>query len=674
MPAAPSNERNAYNHPVDRLPGYRTLRPLRTRGLPRELLAIREGTANFRRLCSLRFAPVEDHAGEALAREAYILARVHHPMVLPAFDLLEVDGWRILVLAFEGVFTVDRISAALRKRPVRLDTQAALFVAHRLFDALAHAHGKNDPEDAPLVHGDIHPANIVVRRDGHVLIRGFRGADPVGPAARANPVLALGPYAAPELDAGRPATIYSDVYGAAAVVWELFVGQALPTEAGVHVPSLAVARPDLPAELAAVFDVCLSPDPDARRIRAATVAATLRKAVDLHGGRESLERLYVRVMKRLPASIRALCAGTLPPHDPKELSSPTQRFVRGEDQRSPGVLLVGHPTHPLHRSLSRKGDADDAVREAVPAALAFDSTDATGSLVEIRGETFDDEAPTLRKRSPIGEVQKCGEWDGDDDDTIVNFRAPEHGRDEEMWGKIEPSERGDHIDSPRGRFATTMPTISGGARRDPSVLEPRSFPPVASDPDGGESHEAERAEGPRLGYAIGIALLLAPLAWLAGQYGVGPLWTSWSNPSSSIAPTALANAQATPVERSSSDRIVPPKPKASAPKAVAQPTSNGVAPPKPVASALEDPSQPVIPFHQSMVMVEGPPDGVVYVNGYAVGRTGERSLTRGCGLRFVRVGTEAKGATLHGVRWLSKGQTAKLPCGTLVNLRAVPKR
>lgn len=317
MPAAPSNERNAYIHPVDRLPGYRTLRPLRTRGAPRELLAIREGTANFRRLCSLRFAPVEDHAGDALAREAYILARLHHPMILPAFDMLEVDGWRILVLAFEGVFTVDRISAALRKRPVRLDTHAALFVAHRLFDALAHAHGKNDPEDAPLVHGDIHPANIVVRRDGHVLLRGFRGVDPVDHVARANPALALGPYAAPELDAGRSATIYSDVYGAAAVVWELFVGQALPTGAGIHIPSLAVARPDLPAELAAVFDVCLSPDPDARRIRSATVAATLRKAVDLHGGRESLERLYVRVMKRLPASIRALCAGTLPPRTPR---------------------------------------------------------------------------------------------------------------------------------------------------------------------------------------------------------------------------------------------------------------------------------------------------------------------------------------------------------------------
>ncbi len=77
-----------------------------------------------------------------------------------------------------------------------------------------------------------------------------------------------------------------------------------------------------------------------------------------------------------------------------------------------------------------------------------------------------------------------------------------------------------------------------------------------------------------------------------------------------------------------------------------------------------------MPFHQSSLLLEGPPDGVVFVNGVRSGRTGERFVTRGCGLRFVRVASEPGE---NGFRWLNRGQTAHLPCGGSVIIHAVKR-
>jgi serine/threonine protein kinase len=248
------------------------------------------------------------------------MARLHHPTILPVFDFLSVDNGHVLVLAFEGVFSLERVTSAMRRQPVRFEMQAALFVAHALFDALAHAHHKFHADGFPITHGDVHPSHLILCKDGHALVRGFCGVHPHG--ARDD----VDPYAAPELEAGRPASPSSDLYGAAAIAWELLAGRGLPRNGPP--PPVAAACPGAPAEVAAVLDTCLSADPALRCIRAGTVAATLRRAADLHEGQECLKRLHARVLRRLPASVRAVSSGTLPPRTPHDASSPTRRFLR----------------------------------------------------------------------------------------------------------------------------------------------------------------------------------------------------------------------------------------------------------------------------------------------------------------------------------------------------------
>jgi len=608
--------------PAGRMAGFRTLKPLRTRGPAREWLAVREGERGFRRLCSLRFAHADDPAAsDSLVREAACMARLHHPTILPVFDFLSVDNGHVLVLAFEGVFSLERVTSAMRRQPVRFEMQAALFVAHALFDALAHAHHKFDADGFPITHGDVHPSHLILCKDGHALVRGFCGVHPHGARDDADP------YAAPELEAGRPASPTSDLYGAAAIAWELLAGRGLPKNGPP--PPVAAACPGAPAEVAAVLDTCLSADPALRCIRAGTVAATLRRAADLHEGQECLKRLHARVLRRLPASVRAVSSGTLPPRTPHDASSPTRRFLRHRPRTQ--VLVVGHPGHPL-RCGSRPPDRDDLMSSVIPAALSSLPSIPDTSLVDVDAsrEAIDDDSPTLRT-DRSGPAWDEGEVPGPDDDTLVQARAG--SRTPEPWGMIESTRKPLAADP----FAPTEPFLQR-----PVPLQPLSFPPVAADPD--ESFAPAPRVARNVAIAVAISLLLAPAAWFLGRHGVAHMRAS--EPQISVASPELPTAVAPPLatEVVSIPRVIEPVPA-----------------PVPVAAASS-----AIPLYQTRLIVDGPPDGVVYVNGVVAGKTGEPWLTRGCGLRFVRVGTEK---AAHGVTWLSKGQTERLPCGATLRIR-----
>ena len=62
-------------------------------------------------------------------------------------------------------------------------------------------------------------------------------------------------------------------------------------------------------------------------------------------------------------------------------------------------------------------------------------------------------------------------------------------------------------------------------------------------------------------------------------------------------------------------------------------------------------------------------DGTVYVNGVAAGPV-EQTLTLPCGRRYVRVGVPPE--QFRQTRWLTKGATAAIPCGSLVEVTVLP--
>jgi hypothetical protein len=199
---------------------------------------------------------------------------------------------------------------------------------------------------------------------------------------------------------------------------------------------------------------------------------------------------------------------------------------------------------------------------------------------------------------------------------------------------------------------------------------PHSLAPVG--------HDLERRRPGASGWQIAAVLaglVLFPVGWIAGRTVVAAAqpWLEDAPPAQApLPPSPLqADSPLPPPTRASASTLdtegSPSSPGNSSPPHAAAVTSAGIAasssPPAPPAS-----SSPVS-FNQSTLTVEPPPNGIVFLNGKPVGRTGERLTTRGCGLRFVRVAQSPEERGGQGFRWLSKGQTVNLPCGGAVTIQ-----
>jgi len=138
--------------------------------------------------------------GEAralLEREARLAAALAGPGVLRVFDADPGDGW----LALEWV---ARGSARDALRSGNLDPLAAIATGARpLALALARVHA------AGLVHGDVKPANVLLRRPDDPILGDFGSARAAGaPGEGGSPG-----YVSPERIAGRASDPRDDVYG-----------------------------------------------------------------------------------------------------------------------------------------------------------------------------------------------------------------------------------------------------------------------------------------------------------------------------------------------------------------------------------------------------------------------------------------------------------------------------
>jgi serine/threonine protein kinase len=117
---------------------------------------------------------VEHELNLRLAREAQALARIRHPNVITVFDV-GAHGTQ----SFFAMDLVDGQTAAawLLERPRSVREIVNVFIAAGRGLAAAHAAG--------VVHRDFKPDNVIVARDGRVLVTDFGLARPFGVASDA---------------------------------------------------------------------------------------------------------------------------------------------------------------------------------------------------------------------------------------------------------------------------------------------------------------------------------------------------------------------------------------------------------------------------------------------------------------------------------------------------------
>jgi eukaryotic-like serine/threonine-protein kinase len=243
----------------------------------------------------------------------------------------------------------ETLADVLRERG-RLPAEEAVGLALQACRGLAHAHA------AGLVHRDVKPQNLLLRRDGTLKVADFgiaRAAEATA-LTQAGTVLGTAAYLSPEQALGEEVTSAADVYSLGAVLYELLAGRppyefdsladlAAQQSAGAISPVSELA-PGVPARVEDALMRSLARNPAYRPASAAELARDLAPGgpdpptVRLEAPRRRVSRIWLALagVLAVAALLLGIAVGTDgsdggPPAKPQTPS--LQPIGRGADAR-----------------------------------------------------------------------------------------------------------------------------------------------------------------------------------------------------------------------------------------------------------------------------------------------------------------------------------------------------
>jgi serine/threonine-protein kinase len=205
-------------------------------------------------------------AGERFKREARMAAALDHPNIVPVYRVGQTGGLFYIAQRFVNGRDLDVIMTAQGALPIPV----VLSVLRGVTAALAYAH------EHEIVHRDIKGANILVERDGRMLVSDYGIARRLsdGGLTEAGAVLGTPWFMSPEQCLGRRGGPQSDQYSLGIVAFQMLTG-ALPFNADslpgllqhhcyTPVPDLRTAREGVPLPLVKLVNRVLAKDPEER--------------------------------------------------------------------------------------------------------------------------------------------------------------------------------------------------------------------------------------------------------------------------------------------------------------------------------------------------------------------------------------------------------------------------
>ncbi len=286
----------------EQLGRYELVAEIASGGMATVYLARAIGMVDFRRFFAVkRLHPHLAKDPDFVAMfidEAKLAARIHHPNVVPIFEIGMKDEQYFLVMDYIEGDTASRLIVRAKHSAkllpigftvrVLVDTLAGLHAAHEL----ANDEGK----PLEIIHRDVSPQNILVGVDGVARITDFgvaRAAARIGERTQTGHLKGKLAYMAPEQIRGGVVDRRVDVFAAGIVLWEMLAGERLfkaETDgetlfkvAAAEVPELTQLVPGLPPPIAEVCLRALAKDPADRWATAADFGDALEAAARTAG-------------------------------------------------------------------------------------------------------------------------------------------------------------------------------------------------------------------------------------------------------------------------------------------------------------------------------------------------------------------------------------------------------
>jgi serine/threonine-protein kinase len=306
-----------------RLGRYELLIPIAYGGMARVWAARLHGQRGFSKTVAIKtILPHLAHNPEferMFLDEARIAAGVHNPNVCEIYELGEEGN--VLYLVMEWV-NGDSLMHVLRGANGKTGTPIDVRLAARIVaDACAGLHAAHELTDDDgrllnVVHRDVSPHNILVSLEGNVKVADFGVAKALGQTHQetaAGQVKGKVAYMAPEQIGGNAFDRRADVFGMGCVLYEAATGvqpfrgggdpqimQAVLR--GTYEPPSALVK-GFPAELAAVIDRALAPEPRARFATAERMRVAIEEWLAKSGSIVTSTQVGSLVRQRLGPSL-----------------------------------------------------------------------------------------------------------------------------------------------------------------------------------------------------------------------------------------------------------------------------------------------------------------------------------------------------------------------------------
>ncbi len=186
---------------------------------------------------------------ELFLNEARIASQLESKHIAKIYDTGRVLGWDYITMEFVPGADLARLQERCERSPAEtLSFGGLIRLLADVCRGLAVAHDAVDRNGEPLglVHGDIHPHNVMLNFDGVAKIIDFGVAQATHAAPEAAPRGTYS-YMAPEQLRGQSFDHRADVFAVGVLAWEMLAGKPLFRRSANYLTLRAVVEDDVPS-------------------------------------------------------------------------------------------------------------------------------------------------------------------------------------------------------------------------------------------------------------------------------------------------------------------------------------------------------------------------------------------------------------------------------------------